>query len=355
MRQHDVFFAIVVAEKKRSHADIVTFFSEPMPMNDLSAGSEGLTRVTIDEIRAAHRRIEGNIHRTPVIHSTLLDRHCASEVYFKCENLQKVGAFKARGALNAVLGLAESELAAGVATHSSGNHGAALAMAAGVRGIPARIVMPSNAPAVKKAAVKTYGGEITECEPTLEAREKTLEQLVSHHGSHVVHPYDDPRIIAGQGTVALELVDQLDDFDVVVVPVGGGGLLAGVATAIKSLRPRVEVIAAEPAGADDAFRSFGLGRRVLQENPRTIADGLLTSLGVLNYAIIRERVDTIVTVEDATIIEAMQLQWTRLKTVVEPSGAVTFAALLEHPERFRGRRVACVISGGNVDLEKLPW
>jgi threonine dehydratase len=179
--------------------------------------------------------------------------------------------------------------------------------------------------------------------------------VVAEYGSHVVHPYDDPRIICGQGTVGLEIAEQLDGFDAVLVPVGGGGLLAGVAIAIKALRPEVEVIAAEPAGADDAFRSFGLGRRVPQEDPRTIADGLLTSLGELNYAIIREKVDTIVTVEDETIVEAMRLQWTRLKTLVEPSGAVTFAAILEHPERFRGRRVACVISGGNVDLDNLPW
>jgi threonine dehydratase len=179
--------------------------------------------------------------------------------------------------------------------------------------------------------------------------------VVAESGAHVVHPYDDPRIIAGQGSTALELLEQLDQLDAVVIPVGGGGLLAGVALAVKALRPRVEVIAAEPAGADDAFRSFGLGRRVLQENPNTIADGLLTSLGELNYAIIREQVDTIVTVEEENIVRAMQLQWTRLKSVVEPSGAVSFAAVLEHPERFRNRRVACIISGGNVDLSKLPW
>ena len=311
--------------------------------------------VTLDDIQEAHRRIQGHIHRTPVIHSRLLDLETGADVHFKCENLQKVGAFKARGALNAVLGLDEGHVDAGVATHSSGNHGAALAMAAAVRGMPARIVMPSNAPSVKKAAVRTYGGEIFECEPTLVAREERLAEVVEQYGSHVVHPYDDPRIIAGQGTVGLELAEQLADFDVVVIPVGGGGLLAGVATAIKSLRPGVEVVASEPAGADDAFRSFGLGRRVLQESPNTIADGLLTSLGVLNYAIIREKVDTILTVEDETIVAAMKLQWSRLKAVVEPSGAVTFAALLEHPERFRGRRVACVISGGNVDLDNLPW
>ncbi len=322
-------------------------------MSDLSAGRPALPGV--EDIREAHQRIAAHIHRTPVIHSRLLNERAGCEVFFKCENLQKVGAFKARGALNAVLGLPDSAREAGVATHSSGNHAAALAMAAATRDMPARIVMPSNAPRVKKAAVAGYGGEIIECEPTLAARETTLEAVVAEYGSHVVHPYDDPRTIAGQGTVALELLEQLDGIDVVVIPVGGGGLLGGMATVIKSLAPGIEVLAAEPAGADDAFRSFGLGHWVPQENPQTIADGLLTSLGELNYAIIREQVDTIVTVEDSTIIEAMQLQWTRLKTVVEPSGAVTFAALLEHPERFRNRRVACVISGGNVDLEKLPW
>jgi threonine dehydratase len=311
--------------------------------------------VTVDDIREAHERIRSHIHRTPVIHSRQLDANSGSQVFFKCENLQKGGAFKARGALNAVLGLPETALAAGVATHSSGNHGAALAMAAAVRAMPATIVMPSNSSAVKKAAVAGYGGRVVECEPTLAAREKTLARVVAESGAHVVHPYDDPRIIAGQGTAALELLEQLDQLDAVVIPVGGGGLLAGVALAVKALHPRVEVIAAEPAGADDAFRSFGLGRRVLQENPNTIADGLLTSLGELNYAIIREQVDTIVTVEEENIVRAMQLQWTRLKSVVEPSGAVSFAAVLEHPERFRGRRVACIISGGNVDLSKLPW
>ena len=310
--------------------------------------------VTVDDIRQAQLRIIDHIHRTPLIRSTKLDQLTASQLYFKCENLQKVGAFKARGALNAVLGLAAGEFAA-VATHSSGNHGAALAMAASVRGIRAHIVMPENASVVKKEAVKSYGGIVVECESTLAAREASLQQVVEETGAHVIHPYDDDRIIAGQGTVGLEVLDQLQEFDAIVVPVGGGGLLAGVATAIKSLRPGVEVIAAEPAGADDAFRSFGLGHWVPQEDPRTIADGLLTSLGQRNYAIIRERVDTILTVEEASIIEAMQLQWTRLKTVAEPSGAVSFAAVLEHPERFSGRRVVCVISGGNVDLNNLPW
>jgi threonine dehydratase len=309
--------------------------------------------VDIEDVKAAHARIRNHIHQTPLIRSTLLDEAVACKVHFKCENLQKVGAFKARGALNAVLGLPEAETC--VATHSSGNHAAALSMAAAVRGMTAHIVMPENAPAVKKAAVRDYGGKIIECEATLAARESALQQVVAQTGAHVVHPYNDPRIIAGQGTVALEILAQMEALDVVVVPVGGGGLLAGVAIAIKALRPDIEVVAAEPAGADDAFRSFGLGRLVPQENPQTIADGLLTSLGEINYQIIRQRVDTIVTVEEASIVQAMQLQWTRLKSVVEPSGAVSFAALLEHPERFRGRKVVCIISGGNVDLMNLPW
>ncbi len=311
--------------------------------------------VTLADIQAAHDRIRDVIHRTPMSRSQLLADQVGCEVVFKCENLQRVGAFKARGALNAVLGLDDTTAAKGVATHSSGNHGAALAMAAGTRGITAHIVMPSTAPAVKKAAVAAYGGHIIECEPTLEARESALANVVAQSDAHVVHPYDDARVIAGQGTIALELLEQCSDIDTVVVSVGGGGQLAGVAIAVKSLRPDVTVIAAEPAGADDAFRSFGLGYRVLQTNPNTIADGLLTSLGELNYPIILQHVDSILTVEEDSIIDAMKLLWTRMKSVVEPSGAVPYAALLEHPEMFRGRKVACVISGGNVDVENLPW
>lgn len=310
---------------------------------------------TFDDIRAAQARIVGHVHRTPVLTSRLLDQHAGAHIAFKAENLQRAGAFKARGATNAVLSLDAATAAVGVATHSSGNHGAALALAAADRNIAAHIVMPSNAPDVKKAAVAAYGAHIIECEPTLEAREATLADLVARTGAHVVHPYDDARVIAGQGTVGLEILEQVPEVDVVVVPVGGGGLLGGVALAVKTLRPEVEVVAIEPAGADDAFRSFGLGRRVLQSAPNTIADGLLTSLGVRNFALIQQYVDTIITVDDVTIVEAMRLQWTRLKTVVEPSGAVTFAGLLEYPERFRGRQVAAVISGGNLDIDKLPW
>jgi threonine dehydratase len=309
----------------------------------------------LNALREAAERIAPHVHRTPVLTSRLLDAHCHCELFFKAENLQRIGAFKARGATNAVFSLSESEARHGVATHSSGNHGAALAMAAGLRGIPAHIVMPSNAPAVKQAAVVGYGAHVIECEPTLDARESTLAEVVERTGAHVVHPYDDARVIAGQGTTGLEILQQVEAPDVVLVPVGGGGLLGGIALAVKSLAPKVEVMAVEPAGADDAFRSFGLGRIVPQTNPRTIADGLLTSLGQRNFALIQRYVDTMVTVEEESIIEAMKLQWSRLKSVVEPSGAVTFAGVLEHPERFRGRRVAAVISGGNVDLERLPW
>ncbi len=309
----------------------------------------------IDDLREAQRRIAPHIHRTPIYTSSLLDDIAGVQLHFKCEHLQKTGAFKARGACNAVFSLSDGEAAKGVATHSSGNHGAALAMAAARRGIAAHIVMPENAPGAKRDAVAAYGGTIVQCAPTQAAREQTLDELVARIGAHVVHPYNDARVIAGQGTVALEILEQLEYLDAVVVPVGGGGLLAGVALAVKSLNPAVEVIAIEPAGADDAFRSFGLGRLVPQTSPNTVADGLRAGLGELNFRIIQKHVDTILTVEDSTIIEAMKLLWSRMKTVVEPSGAVSFAGILEHPERFKKRRVALVISGGNLDLDNLPW
>ena len=314
-----------------------------------------MTEPDLSAIQSAWRLIQPHVHYTPLMHSRLLDAATGARIGFKCENLQRVGAFKARGACNAVLSLGEEAALNGVATHSSGNHGAALAMAAALRGIPAHIVMPDNAPAVKRDAVAAYGARIIDCESTLAAREAALEQLLQETGAHPVHPYTDPRVIAGQGTVALEVLEQMPELEVLVVPVGGGGLLSGVALAVKALRPEVEVVAAEPAGADDAFRSFGLGELQPQNNPQTIADGLRAGLGEINFSIIRRHVDTILTVEEASIVEAMRLQWTRLKTVVEPSGAVSFAALLEHPERFAGRQVACVISGGNVDIDHLPW
>ena len=317
--------------------------------------TDGISAPTIEDIQEAHNRIAPHVHKTPIYRSALLDKLSDASLHFKCENLQKVGAFKARGACNAVFSLGEEALAAGVATHSSGNHGAALAMAAALRGIAAHVVMPRNAPQAKRAAVAAYGANIIDCDSTLPAREEALRDLVDRTGASVVHPYNDPRVIAGQGTVALEILQQVEDLDVLVVPVGGGGLLAGVALAVKSLKPTVEVVAVEPAGADDAFRSFGLGKLVPQTDPNTIADGLRAGVGALNFDIIQRHVNTILTVEEATIIEAMKLQWSRLKTVVEPSGAVSFAGILEHPERFRHRSVAVVISGGNLDLDNLPW
>ncbi|MCL4105995.1 UNVERIFIED_CONTAM: hypothetical protein GTU68_058301 [Idotea baltica] len=310
---------------------------------------------TLESLQEAHLRIAPYVHKTPIYRSSLLDNASGARLHFKCENLQKVGAFKARGACNAVFSLADDAIASGVATHSSGNHGAALAMAAALRGVQAHVVMPRNAPLAKREAVAAYGAKIIDCDPTLPAREAALRELVDRTGAAVVHPYSDARVIAGQGTVALEILEQVEDLDTLVVPVGGGGLLAGVALAVKSLKPSVEVVAVEPAGADDAFRSFGLGRLVPQTSPNTIADGLRAGLGALNFTMIQQHVNTILTVEEATIVEAMKLQWSRLKTVVEPSGAVSFAGVLEHPERFRGRSVAVVISGGNLDLENLPW
>ncbi len=309
----------------------------------------------LEDLQEAWCRISPHLHRTPVMSSHLLDQLTGANVFFKCEHLQKAGAFKARGAINAAFSLDDAAAAAGVATHSSGNHGAALAMAASARNIPAHIVMPSNAPRVKKEAVAAYGGLIIECEPTLAARESTVATVIEQTGAHEVHPYNDSRIIAGQGTAMLELLEQVEDLDVVVVPVGGGGLLAGTAIAVKESNSNIEVVAVEPEGADDAFRSFGLGELQPQNNPQTIADGLRAGLGELNFDNIRKHVDTILTVPDTVIVQAMQLQWTRMKQLVEPSGAVSFAGLLEHPERFRQRRVGVVVSGGNVDLDNLPW
>lgn len=310
---------------------------------------------TLFDIQAAAGRIRPYAHRTPVLTCQSLNERVGAQVFMKCENLQKVGAFKFRGACNAVFALSEAQAARGVATHSSGNHAQALALAARLRGIPAYIVMPSNAPAVKQAAVAGYGGLITLCEPTQAAREATLARVVAETGAEVVHPYNDGRVIAGQGTVALELLAEAPDLDVVIVPVGGGGLLSGVALAVKALAPRVRVMAGEPAGADDAFRSLAAGQIVPSVAPQTIADGLLTSLGSLTFPIIRQHVEQIVTVSEAAIIDAMRFVWERAKLVVEPSGAVPVAVLWEGKIDLRGLRVGVILSGGNVDLTRLPW
>ena len=313
-------------------------------------------RVSLDHIRAAARRIASYVHRTPVMSSRLINTEAGCDIHFKCENLQKVGAFKARGAHNAVLCLTPEQLARGVATHSSGNHAAALALAASHFDVPAYIVMPENAPASKVAAVRAYGGRITFCESTQAARESTLETLCERTGASFIPPYDHPDVIAGQGTAALELAEQLDPApDFLLTPVGGGGLLAGCAIASKALMPDTAVIGAEPAGADDAMRSFNSGQWQPQTSPDTVADGLRTALGQLNFSLIRANVDAILSADDATIIHATRLVWTRMKLVIEPSAAVGLAVVLAHPRHFAGKRVAIVFSGGNVDIDKLPW
>jgi threonine dehydratase len=278
-----------------------------------------------------------------------------AQVYLKCENLQKVGAFKFRGACNAVYSLSEEEAARGVCTHSSGNHAQALALAARMRGIPAYIVMPNNASSVKKNAVVGYGGQISFCAPTLEAREATLRRVYESTGANVVHPYNDERVIAGQGTAALELLEDVPDLDVIITPVGGGGLLSGTAIAATETKKGIRVIAGEPEMADDAYHSMKAGRIVPSVNPKTIADGLHTSLGQLTFPIIREHVEQIVTVSEQGIINSMKFIWERAKIVIEPSAAVAVGVLWEKKIDLNGLKVGVILSGGNVDLEKLPW
>jgi len=308
-----------------------------------------------EQLHEAAERIRPFVHRTPVLTCGTIDRLLGATVFFKCENFQKVGAFKYRGATNAVRSLDPMLAARGVATHSSGNHAAALALAAALRGIPAHIVMPDNAPAIKKAAVAGYGARITWCAPTLAAREETLAAVREDTGATEVHPYNDVRIIAGQATAARELFEDVPDLDVVMTPVGGGGLLSGTALSAHYLSPGTAVIAAEPAGADDAYRSFHAGHIIPSVAPRTIADGLLTSLGENTFAVIRDHVRDILVVDDAHIIEAMRLVWERMKIVIEPSAAVPLAALLAGAMDCGGKRIGIIFSGGNCDLERLPW
>jgi threonine dehydratase len=306
-------------------------------------------------IRAARERIRGVVRRTPVLGSPAIDAICGARILFKCESLQEIGAFKARGASNAILSLGEAEAAKGVVTHSSGNHGAAVAWAAARRGIPAWVVMPSQAPAVKQEAVKAYGGKVKHCALTVEAREKACAAVQAKTGATLVHPYNDWRVIAGQGTAALELLEEVPDLDAVITPVGGGGLLSGTAIAAKGLEPSIKVYGAEPAGADDAFQSLRAGRIVPQTDPHTIADGLRSSLGDKTFAVIRARVDGIATVSEEAIVAAMRLLWEKLRLVIEPSGAVPLACLLSKRLPVERRRVGIILSGGNVDLDRLPW
>ncbi len=305
-------------------------------------------------MQSAWERIHPHIHKTPVLRCNGLDRLIGGFLYFKCENFQKVGAFKIRGATNAILSLTQEQLALGVATHSSGNHAAALALAARVAGVPAYIVMPENSPKVKKAAVASYGAEIFYCEPTLAAREKRLSEVVGETGAYFVHPYDNDDVIAGQGTCALEFLREIPGLDIIIAPVGGGGLLGGTAIAVKAMNPNIQVFGAEPLGANDAWKSFYSGEWVPSENPVTIADGLLTSLGLRNYHIIRDQVDQILCVKEESIKMAMRWIFERAKWVVEPSSAVPLATIIENPILFQGLRTGIILSGGNVELDRFP-
>jgi len=309
------------------------------------------------DIQDAARRITGLAHRTPVATCETLDRLAGRSLFFKCEHLQKAGAFKFRGACNAVAKVALEVAGRGVVTHSSGNHAQALALAARLRGLPAHIVMPRNASPVKRRAVQEYGGRVIECEPTLAARETTAAAVLAETGGTLIPPYNHPDVIAGQGTLAVELLEQVSDLDALVAPVGGGGLIAGLCIAAKALMPSVRIIAAEPAGADDTARSKAAGQLIPQTGPRTIADGLLTSLGDLTWPVIRDQVDQVITVTEEEIIRAMRLAWERAKLLIEPSAAVAVAAVFAPPFTALGglHRVGVVLSGGNVNLDELPW
>ncbi len=310
---------------------------------------------SLEDIQEAAKRIEPYINHTPVLTCQSLNSISGADIYFKCENFQKVGAFKFRGATNAVFSLSDDKLAKGVATHSSGNHAQALALAARNRGIKSYIVMPENAPIVKIEAVKGYGGEIIFCKPTLQAREETLDKIVKETGATFIHPYNDVRIIAGQATAAMELFEEIDNLDIIMAPVGGGGLLSGTSLATSYISPNTKVIGAEPEGADDACRSLKSGKIIPSVNPKTIADGLMTSLGSITYPIIKKYVSDIMTVSEENIILAMKLIWERAKIIVEPSAAVPLGVVLQHKDKFAGKKVGIILSGGNIDLKNLPW
>jgi threonine dehydratase len=306
-------------------------------------------------IRTAHERIRPHIHRTPVLTSSRLDEASGASLFFKCENFQKIGAFKARGATNAVFSLDDATARRGVATHSSGNHGAAVARAAKLRGIPAHIVMPSNSAKVKVRAVESYGAHTVFCEPTEEAREAACAEVIKKTSATLIHSFENENVMAGQGTAAMELLEGVPDLDLVMCPVGGGGLLSGTAIAGKSMRPKIKVIAVEPQNVDDAAQSFRAGRRLVTEKKFTIADGLRTNIGEPNFAIIQRYVDDIVTVSEEAIVSAMRTIWETMKIIIEPSAAVPYAAIVEQTIDINGKRAGIILTGGNVDLEALPW
>jgi len=310
---------------------------------------------TLADMLVAHERIKPYIHRTPVLTSEFINALTGAELFFKCENLQKAGAFKARGASNAVFGLTDEQAKRGVATHSSGNHGTCLSYAAGRRGIPCTVVMPHTAPQAKKDAVRGYGGVVVECEPSTTSREAVFAEVVAKSGAEFVHPYNDPRVISGQGTCSKELIEQVADLDAVIAPIGGGGMISGTCLTLSNLAPSVKIYAAEPEQADDAYRSFKAGYIIADDAPETIADGLKVPLKDLTWHFVSNHVTDILTASEAEIVEAMKLIWKRMKIVMEPSSAVPLATILKNKGIFAGKRVGVVITGGNVDLDLLPW
>lgn len=310
---------------------------------------------TLEDMLVAHERIKPHIHRTPVLTSSFLNELTGAELFFKCENFQKAGAFKVRGASNAVFGLDEETAKAGVATHSSGNHALSLSYAAGRRGIPCHVVMPRTAPQAKKDAVRGYGGIITECEPSTSSREAVFAEVEARTGAEFVHPYNDPRVIAGQGTCSKELMEQTDGLDAVVAPIGGGGMVSGTCLTLSNQAPEVKIFAAEPEQADDAARSFRAGHIIADDAPETVADGLKVPLKELTWHFVSNHVTDILTASEQEIVDAMRLIWARMKIVMEPSSAVPMATILKNRNVFAGKRVGIIITGGNVDLGKLPW
>jgi threonine dehydratase len=309
---------------------------------------------TYDDVAEAHERIRPYIHRTPVLTSSFFNSLTGAELFFKC-NFQKAGAFKARGASNAVFGLSEDKAAKGVATHSSGNHGLSLSYAAGRRGIPVTVVMPRTAPDAKKAAVRGYGGRVVECEPSTSSREAVFAEVLAETGADFVHPYNDPRVIAGQATCSKELVEEISDLDAVIAPIGGGGMVSGSCLTLSNISPKTKIYAAEPKNADDACRSFKAGHIIADDAPETVADGLKVPLKELTWHFVSNYVTDILTATEEEIVDAMYLTWQRMKIVIEPSSAVPLATILKNRELFAGKRVGVILTGGNVDLKKLPW
>ncbi|MCB2119441.1 MAG: pyridoxal-phosphate dependent enzyme [Rhodobacteraceae bacterium] len=310
---------------------------------------------TYQDMLEAHERIKPHIRRTPIRTSDYLNDLTGAQIFFKCENFQEPGAFKVRGATNAVFGLDEAQAAKGVATHSSGNHASCLSYAAMLRGIPCNVVMPHSAPQAKKDTVRRYGGKITECEPSTSSREATFARVQAETGGDFVHPYNDPRVIAGQGTCAKEMIEDTGGLDIVVAPIGGGGMISGTCLTLSTLAPETKVIAAEPEQADDAYRSFKAGHIIADDAPRTVADGLLVPLKDLTWHFVKSHVSDILTASDPEIVDAMKLTWKHLRMVMEPSSAVPLATILKNKDVFKGKRVGVIITGGNVDLDKLPW